>query len=120
MLCEVGDTAMESTSGLLQPAMGATKATKKSARGQKRSSIINLRSLQPAWGSDPHGHSSFTLALMPLTIGQELAESLFHKGVNGSSVSNPSIRASAPFWIAVRHVLAWADIKMGRTPEVDP
>jgi hypothetical protein len=38
------------------------------------------------------------LALCTLTIGQVLAKSLCHKGVNGFTASSESINGNVPFW----------------------
>jgi hypothetical protein len=45
--CEVGETARESTREVVQPAMGRTRAIRRSARGEKRSCMVDLRNLQP-------------------------------------------------------------------------
>ena len=45
--CEVGETEIESTREVVQPAMGRIRAIRRSARGEKRSCMVDLRNLQP-------------------------------------------------------------------------
>ncbi len=46
--CDEGLTEMVSTSGFVHPAIGKARPMRRSTRGESRSSIMNLRSLQPA------------------------------------------------------------------------
>jgi hypothetical protein len=45
--CEVGETAIESTRELVQPATGRTRAIRRSARGERRTCMLDLRNLRP-------------------------------------------------------------------------
>jgi hypothetical protein len=66
--CVVGVTARESTSEFVQPAKGRKRAIRRSARGEKRSCIVDLRNLQPVLKSVQQHQGRLSPASTPFNI----------------------------------------------------
>jgi hypothetical protein len=112
---------MVSTSEFVQPAMGNTRAIKRSAHGEKRSCIVDLRNLRPVLTPIQWRHGRLSPASTPSNICHRNSTPYGTKVLLWLFAPRQSI---SPLTLLQTHVTdvidsKFSDTKMDRNPEVE-